>query len=55
MAKRKQKTKRRIKTGLAAAPLDSGFMRYKNYIRTEIDKKDIAGLIRNYIDRKSVV
>ena len=52
MAKRKQKTKRRIKTGLAAAPLDSGFMRYKNYIRTEIDKKDIAGLIRNYIRKE---
>jgi hypothetical protein len=37
---------------LAAAPLDSGFMRYKNYIRTEIDKKDIAGLIRNYIRKE---
>jgi hypothetical protein len=52
MAKRKKKVKSRIKTGLAAAPLDSGFMRYKNYIRTEIDKKDIAGLIRNYIRKE---
>jgi hypothetical protein len=51
MAKRKQKqrTKRRITTGLAGAPLNLGFMQYKSYIRTDIDKKDIAGLIRNYI------
>ena len=51
MAKRKAKVKvkSRIKTGLAGAPLDRGFMHYKDYIRTEVDKKDIAGLIRNYI------
>ena len=49
MAKRKKKLTRRIKTGLAGAPLDLGFMKYKSYIRTEVDKKDIAGLIRNYI------
>ena len=49
MAKRKKKIKSRIKTGLAGAKFDRGFMHYKDYIRTEVDKKDIAGLIRNYI------
>src|SRR6056300_377900 len=52
MAKRKKKVKTRIKTGLAGAPLDRGFMHYKDYIRTEVDKKDIAGLIRNYIRKE---
>jgi hypothetical protein len=52
MAKRKQKTKSRVKTGLGGAPLDRGFMQYKSYIRTEVDKKDIAGLIRNYIRKE---
>jgi len=52
MAKRKKKIKSRIKTGLAGAKFDHGFMYYKSYIRTEVDKKDIAGLIRNYIRKE---
>ena len=52
MAKRKKKVKSRIKTGLAGAKFDRGFMHYKDYIRTEVDKKDIAGLIRNYVRKE---
>jgi len=40
---------RRAKPGLASAPLDKGFMYYKDYVRIEVDKKEIAGIIRNYI------
>jgi len=54
MAKRKAKIKpkTRVKTGLGGAPLDRGFFAYKSYMRTEVDKKDIAGLIRNYIRKE---
>jgi len=52
MAKRKKKLKRRVKTGIAGAPLDHGFFAYKTYMRTDVDKKDIAGLIRNYIRKE---
>ena len=49
---KKRKTKklpRRIKTGVAGAPLDDGFKWHAHYFRTEVEKKELAGVIRNYI------
>jgi len=50
--KRKKKIERRVKSGIAGAPVDHGFMWYNHYFRTEVEKKELAGVIRNYI-RKS--
>lgn len=41
---------RRARTGFAAAPTDS-FRWFKEYIRLEVDKKDISGSIRAYIKK----
>jgi len=49
---KKRKTKklpRRIKTGVAGAPLDDGFKWHAHYFRTEVEKKELAGITRNYI------
>jgi hypothetical protein len=50
LKKRKmKKLPRRIKTGIAGAPIDDGFRWYAHYFRTEVEKKELAGVIRNYI------
>ena len=47
--KKKIKTlPRKIKTGLAAAPTDD-FRWFYDYIRMEVDKKDLALIIKSYI------
>jgi len=43
MAMRKKKAvvvKRRPKTGVAAAPIDKGFMYCKDYFHIDLDRKD---------------
>ncbi len=42
------RTRTRIKTGLAGAPIDT-FEKFKRYIHTEIDKKVISTIITDYI------
>tara|TARA_Y100000389_G_scaffold192348_1_gene219680 strand:+ start:956 stop:2077 length:1122 start_codon:yes stop_codon:yes gene_type:complete len=50
MAPRKKKALPRARrTGLAAAPTDSGYRWFSSYIRLEVDKKDIASITRNWI------
>lgn len=56
MAIRKTQTKRKkatplprkIRTGVAAAPIQSFFW-FADYLRTDVEKKDIADLLRSYI------
>lgn len=49
VTKKKQKIlPRRIRTGLAAAPTDS-FRWFYNYLRLDVQRKDLAAIIRNYI------
>lgn len=50
---RKKKVKtlpRKIKTGLAAAPTDD-FRWFCDYFRMEVDKKDLASIIKSYIKK----
>ena len=50
MAPRKKKVlPRSRRTGLAAAPTDSGYRWFASYVRLEVDKKDIASITRNWI------
>jgi hypothetical protein len=54
MAMRKKKTvvvKRRPKTGVAAAPIDKGFMYCKDYFHTDLDRKDGVKLIKEYVKK----
>lgn len=46
--RRKKKVPAVRRTGLAAAPTDS-YRWFASYVRLEVDKKDIAGILRNYI------
>lgn len=46
--RRKKKVPAVRRTGLAAAPTDS-YRWFAHYVRLEVDKKDIAGILRNYI------
>jgi len=50
-AKKKPRLPRRIKTGLGGAPLDK-FDRCKYYFHYELDKKDVAALIKAYIKKE---
>lgn len=47
-AKVKKVFTRRAQTGIAAAPTSS-FTNFNNYIRTEVDKKDVTSTIKSYI------
>jgi hypothetical protein len=46
--RRKKKVPAVRRTGLAAAPTDS-YRWFAHYVRLEVDKKEIAGILRNYI------
>jgi len=46
--RRKKKVPVARRTGLAAAPTDD-YRWFASYVRLEVDKKDIAGILRNYI------
>jgi len=48
MAKSKKVLPRRAKTGIAAAPTES-FRWFAYYIRMEVEKKDISGVLKGYI------
>jgi len=48
MAKKKKILPRKIKTGIAAAPTDS-FHWFASHIRMDVDKKDIAVVLKDYI------
>ena len=50
IVKKKKKVITRIKTGLAGAPTDT-FERFKSYIHTDIDKKVISTIIKDYINQ----
>lgn len=41
---------RRLRTGIAAAPVDS-YRWFNDYIRTEVDKKEISTVIKSYIKK----
>lgn len=41
---------RRLQTGIAAAPVDS-YRWFNDYIRTEVDKKEISSTIKSYIKK----
>lgn len=45
----KRKSPKRIKTGLAGAPLDGGYMALRNYFYSELEKKDYVSMIKEYI------
>lgn len=54
MAMRKKKAvvvKRRPKTGVAAAPIDKGFMYCKDYFYIDLDRKDAVKLIKEYVKK----
>jgi len=54
MAMRKKKAvvvKRRPKTGVAAAPIDKGFMYCKDYFYIDLDRKDAVNLIKEYVKK----
>jgi hypothetical protein len=54
MAMRKKKAvvvKRRPKTGVAAAPIDKGFMYCKDYFYIDLDRKDGVKLMKEYVKK----
>ena len=52
MVKRKQKKVRaRARTGIAAAPIEKGYDAVKYYFHMELDRKDLAAVIKTYIKR----
>ena len=54
MAMRKKKAvvvKRRPKTGVAAAPIDKGFMYCKDYFNIDLDRKDGVKLMKEYVKK----
>ena len=54
MAMRKKKAvvvKRRPKTGVAAAPIDKGFMYCKDYFHIDLDSKDGVKLMKEYVKK----
>lgn len=48
-ARKKVKVRARPKTGLAGAPLNDGFDKFKYYIHMEADRKDISDVTKGYI------
>ena len=52
LVKRKQrKVRARARTGIAAAPIDKGYDAVKYYFHMELDRKDLAAVIKTYIKR----
>ena len=50
MAKRKMKAKfRKPKTGLNAVPFDKGLRPTLDYFHSEVDRKEIAGVVKNWV------
>lgn len=47
--KKKKAPRARARTGLAAIPVSENFNLVKSYVHEELDNKDVAGIIRNYI------
>ena len=49
MAIRKRKVKARARTGLAGVPMAKGFSYVLNYFHTEVDRKDLISVMKNYV------
>ena len=47
--KKKTVAPRRPRTGLAAAPVDKGFMHFKDYFSLDLDRKESVKLIKAYV------
>ena len=47
--KKKTVAPRRPRTGLAAAPVDKGFMHFKDYFNLDLDRKESVKLIKAYV------
>lgn len=48
-ARKKVKVRARPKTGLAGAPLNDGFEKFKHYVHLEADRKEISSITKAYV------
>lgn len=46
---KKPKVRSRARTGVAAAPIDKGWMQLQTYFHQELDKKDLSSLSKGYV------
>ncbi|GEM_PF-800091 len=51
--KKKISIPRRAKTGIAAAPVDKGFMDFKHYFHAEIERKDFMKVMKDYTKKNA--
>ena len=49
--RKKKKTIKSRRSGLAAVPIEKGFSAVKDYFHLEIDRKDIANSVRSYVKK----
>jgi hypothetical protein len=47
-----KKVRSRKKIGLAAAPLNGSFTDFKQYIQTEVESRELVGVVKNYVNRE---
>lgn len=47
--RKKKAIPRRIKTGIAAAPIDKGFSNFKYYVHYDLEKKEISEIMKSYV------
>lgn len=50
-ARKKVKVRARPRTGLAGAPLNGSYQRFKDYIHMEVDRKDAANVVKPWIKK----